>query len=307
MKKKKHNTIFDDVFRTMVQKMPQLLIPLINEIFDSNYSEDEVIQQLRNEYIEKFGKISTDSILLIRDKTYHIECQSTKDHTMAIRMFEYDFAIALEQSMKFEGIYELNFPESGVLSLRGNDTVPDYLKVTVNFSQGKSFIYEVPVIQAQAYTRNAIFEKKLLFLLPYYILRYESRLKEISADSNKLAALLDDYQYIRTQLEKEFAEMERSALYTDLQDLIIQIADYVLRNEKQIREGVNEIMGGKVLELKSERLIRIGKAEGKAEGKTEVLVNLVRKGLLVAGIAASELGMTEDEFLKVMEQMQKIN
>lgn len=27
-----HSTIFDDVFRTIAQKMPQLLIPLINEV-----------------------------------------------------------------------------------------------------------------------------------------------------------------------------------------------------------------------------------------------------------------------------------
>ena len=34
-----HSTIFDDVFRTIAQKMPQLLIPLINEVFHTSYSE----------------------------------------------------------------------------------------------------------------------------------------------------------------------------------------------------------------------------------------------------------------------------
>lgn len=32
-KKEVHGTIFDDVFRTIAQKMPALLIPLINEVF----------------------------------------------------------------------------------------------------------------------------------------------------------------------------------------------------------------------------------------------------------------------------------
>ena len=32
-----HSTIFDDVFRTIAQKMPQLLIPLINEVFHTSY------------------------------------------------------------------------------------------------------------------------------------------------------------------------------------------------------------------------------------------------------------------------------
>ena len=45
-----HSTIFDDVFRTIAQKMPQLLIPLINEVFHTSYSEKEPFEQLRNEH-----------------------------------------------------------------------------------------------------------------------------------------------------------------------------------------------------------------------------------------------------------------
>ncbi|MCI9100891.1 MAG: hypothetical protein HFH58_13775 [Lachnospiraceae bacterium] len=59
------NTIFDDVFRTIAQKMPFLLIPLINEVFATKYTEDQEFEQLRNEHYEKFGKIITDSIIRI--------------------------------------------------------------------------------------------------------------------------------------------------------------------------------------------------------------------------------------------------
>ena len=44
-----NNTIFDDVFRTMIEKMPYLAVPLINEVFHTSYSEDVKITQLRNE------------------------------------------------------------------------------------------------------------------------------------------------------------------------------------------------------------------------------------------------------------------
>ena len=60
-----HSTIFDDVFRTIAQKMPQLLIPLINEVFHTSYSEEEPFEQLRNEHYEKFGTVVTDSIIRI--------------------------------------------------------------------------------------------------------------------------------------------------------------------------------------------------------------------------------------------------
>ena len=95
-----HNTIFDDVFRTMVQKMPQLLIPVINEVFKTNYTEQDYIDQSRNEHMEQFGKVITDSISRIGHKIYRIECQSTDDSTMVMRMIEYDFAIALEQALQ---------------------------------------------------------------------------------------------------------------------------------------------------------------------------------------------------------------
>ena len=83
-----HSTIFDDVFRTIAQKMPQLLIPLINEVFHTSYSEEEPFEQLRNEHYEKFGTVVTDSIIRIGNHIYHLECQSSKDKTMVIRMFE---------------------------------------------------------------------------------------------------------------------------------------------------------------------------------------------------------------------------
>ena len=68
-----HSTIFDDVFRTIAQKMPQLLIPLINEVFHTSYSEEEPFEQLRNEHYEKFGTVVTDSIIRIGSHIYHLE------------------------------------------------------------------------------------------------------------------------------------------------------------------------------------------------------------------------------------------
>jgi len=62
--------------------------------------------------------------------------------------------------------------------------------------------------------------------------------------------------------QKELTETGKSELYTDLTKLIIKIADYIFRKEEDIRKGIGDIMGGKVLELESERL--------KAEGRTRL-------------------------------------
>ena len=202
--KEVHGTIFDDVFRTIAQKMPYLLIPLINEVFQTNYSEDIHFQQLRNEHYEKLGKIITDSILQIEDHTYHLECQSSLDGQMVIRMFEYDFSIALELAQKNNETFEIEFPQSCVLYIRNHRkrSLPDYHEAIVKFADGQQIVYHVPILRAQNYTVDSIFEKRLLILLPYHILRYESFLKNSGSNTKKLEQLLTDYQKISSALEQ---------------------------------------------------------------------------------------------------------
>ena len=255
-----NNTIFDDVFRTMIEKMSYLAVPLINEVFHTSYPEDVKITQLRNEHQQKDGEIITDSCLLIGKKMYHIECQSTDDTTMAIRMIEYDFAIAVENAEKQGRRYRIEFPRSCVLFLRSSGNTPDYLEADVIFPDGKTHVYSIPAIKMADYTKDHIFEKNLLMLLPFYIMRYEKKKHDMRKNLELLQILLDEYDEIRINLEKELTETGKAELYTNLTKLIVKIADHIFKKEEDIRKGIGDVMGGKVLELESERL----KAEGKA-------------------------------------------
>ena len=269
-----HGTIFDDVFRTIAQKMPYLLIPLINEVFQTNYSEDIHFQQLRNEHYEKFGKIITDSILQIEDHTYHLECQSSLDGRMVIRMFEYDFSIALELAQKNNETFEIEFPQSCVLYIRNHRkrSLPDYHEAIVKFADGQQILYRVPILRAQNYTVDSIFEKRLLILLPYHILRYESFLKNSGTNSKKLEQLLTDYQKISDALEQS-TDDKKSALYIDIIILIEKIADYIIpKNNEKIRERLGDLMGGKILQLESERL----REEVQKAGRIEAIQNMIK-------------------------------
>ena len=81
--------------------------------------------------------------------------------------------------------------------------------------------------------------------------------------------LLNEYEEIRVNLEKELSETGKSELYTDLTKLIVKISDYIFREEEAVRKGLGDIMGGKVLELESERLKAEGQAIGRAEGQAQ--------------------------------------
>lgn len=244
----------------MIEKMPYLAVPLINEVFHTSYPEDVKITQLRNEHQQKDGEIITDSCLLIGKKMYHIECQSTDDTTMAIRMIEYDFAIAVENAEKQGRRYRIEFPRSCVLFLRSSGNTPDYLEADVIFPDGKTHVYSIPAIKMTDYTKDHIFEKNLLMLLPFYIMRYEKKKHDMRKNLELLQILLDEYDEIRINLEKELTETGKAELYTNLTKLIVKIADHIFEKEEDIRKGIGDVMGGKVLELESERL----KAEGEA-------------------------------------------
>ena len=265
------STIFDDVFRTMLEKMPQLAVPLINEVFGTSYPEDVKIIQKRNEHQTKKGRIITDSHLLIANRIYHIECQSTDDSTMVIRMIEYDFAISLEQVQKENGRYRMYFPQSCVLYLRGIKK-RDAISVEIVMPNGGTVEYTVPVVQVQEFTCDDMLRKRLLFLLPYHVIKYEQE-KDLDTDREKWKEFLDECKKIESYLEENFLEKGNEKLYRDMVELIIRIADHVFRDNEKVRKGFGDVMGGKVLELESDKLIQRGIEQGIAmERKNTELV-----------------------------------
>ena len=169
---------------------------------------------------------------------YHIECQSTDDMTMVIRMIEYDFAIGIEHAEKHGRRYRIEFPKSCVLFLRSSGNTPDYLETDVVFPDGNTYLYSIPAIKMADYTKDSIFEKNLLMLLPFYIMRYEKKGHDFNDNPELFQMLLNEYEEIRVNLEKELTETGKSELYTDLTKLIVKIADYIFRKEEEVRKGI---------------------------------------------------------------------
>ncbi len=66
--------------------------------------------------------------------------------------------------------------------------------------------------------------------------------------------------------------------YYDISDMLQKINTYVIPDKNQIKRKVDEIMGGKVLQLKSEQLL----AEGRSEGENllgKLITYLIAHGL----------------------------
>ena len=80
------STIFDDVLRTIQERLPKLLIPLVNEVFHTSYTEDTEVICLPEEYQKLLSKVIADSCNQIGGLVYHFECQCRTDGSMVLHM-----------------------------------------------------------------------------------------------------------------------------------------------------------------------------------------------------------------------------
>ena len=260
------STIFDDVFRTEAEKMPELTIPLINEVFGTNYPLDTEMIQGRNEHLTKNGKKITDSYIIIGEKRYHMECQSTEDSMMILRMIEYDFAISLEHAEKVHDTYRMQFPHSCILYLRG-DGQKKSISMELQFPDNQVVQYKIPVIRMEWYSIKEILEKDLIILLPFYIMRYEKMKQQLEKDEVPREKLFREYEMIAEYLEQKLLNNGLEKEFLDIRELISRIVEYSFPESKNVRKGLGEIMGGQVLELESDRLIKKGEQLGEVRGK----------------------------------------
>ena len=273
---KRKGSVFDDVFRTICERLPHLLIPLINETFGTSYPMDAEIVQMKNEHHIIDDRIVTDAYVKINGDAYHLECQSNDMQIMIVRMFEYDLAIALEEKRKTKDGYVIKLPRPCVVYLRGRRGSRRLSKLRIEFADGDFHDYSMEISEVEGYSREDIFEKKLLMFLPFYILRFEKsfptgRLK----DRKKLQVFLDEFEKIRECMAVT-PECNEPECYVKLVELIIEVSDYVCGTKQKVKKEVREIMGGKVLTLQSDRI----KEEGIQKGEN-LLATLINKLLSI--------------------------
>ena len=284
------NTPYDDVFKTQKVECPRLLIPVINEAFHKNYDENVEIIKLEDEiFLRKQDgyeeKRITDAVMKVKDKqksaerSYHIECQSTKDTSISIRMYEYDSQIALKDREWDGKKLKVKFPYSTIIYLRSDDSMGEDIGIRLNTSEDETE-YKIPLIKLKNYTLDMIFEKHLFILLPFWIFTYEDRLKEYEENENQRKELIEDFRIIIRRLQNNCEEGMMDE-YTKC--MIIDMSKKVVRNLlgnkfPEIRKEVEIMMGGKVLDFEAKRIKDQAIKEGREEGIKKGIKKGIEKG-----------------------------
>ena len=301
------NTPYDDVFRTLINDCSSLIIPLINEVFGERYTGKEKIVFSPNEHFmnrqdgEEGERVSDTSFKIIagaESKKYHWECQSSADSSMLVRFFEYDTQIALDEGEIKKDVLTVTLPNSAVLFLRCDDTTPDRMKIEI-ITPGGTVSYPIPVMKSQQYGIDEIFEKGLLFLIPFYIFSHESRFKEYDGDKDKLRELQREYKDITDRIEQLLNAGEISE-YTKctIMDMSNKVLVHIARKYENVMEGVKQVMGGRVLDYEAKRIKNEGIEEGIKEGIKEGIVEGKAAGIVETGV---DVGLSDKEILDKLE------
>jgi hypothetical protein len=260
---------YDNVFKTMKSKHKRLFISVINDIFGKNYPMDIPVEALPSEgYLtenetadgsEEIEEQISDFVLKIGNEVYLLECQSYDDGSMAIRIAEYAFIVARQSATWDIGQAVIPMPQFSVIYVKRTARTPRTTTVTFTFPDGQSVIYQADNVILEEFTKEYIVAKRLFPYIPFYIARYE---KEIAEDKGSIENAIADLEYFRDEMIRlhEAHELTDYELL-DLKGLVNTIITHITDGNQNERRLVS-IMGGVVLETESERLLRIGKAEG---------------------------------------------
>lgn len=282
---------YDNVFKTMKMKHKRLFISIINDVFKKNYPTDMNVEVLASEgYLtenetpdgsKEVEEQISDFLIRIGSDVYLLECQSYDDGSMAIRIAEYAFIVARQFATWDIGHATIPMPRFSVIYVRRTDRTPKTTTITFVFPDGQIVDYRSDNVILEELTKEYIVERRLFPYIPFYIARYE----EAIASEGVIDQAVDDLIYFRDELIRLHQENELSdGEAIDLMALVNTIVTHITNGNENEGRLVN-IMGGTVLELESERLIKCGKAQmiielGQEEGVEDgIIIDRLQKRL----------------------------
>jgi hypothetical protein len=177
------------------------------------------------------------------------------------------------------------------------------MNVEIN-TPGGSISYPIPVMKVQKYAIDQIFERNLLFLIPFYIFCYEKEFKDYETHQEKLRLLQKEFADICERLENlcETGRISAYEKYTILEmtkKVIVNIAS----KYANVQKGVTAVMGGKVLEHEAKTILKNGIQQGVQQGKLSDIRNLMDSMKLTAEQAMDALKIPVDEQEFYMEKL----
>ena len=80
------------------------------------------------------------------------------------------------------------------------------------------------------------------------------------------------------------------------------VANHIFAKQSDLRKEIGEIMGGRILELESERLLRTGKEQGLIQGEEKAKLDIAKK-MLDRGCSLEDIQFSTELSKKELEKL----
>lgn len=180
--------IFDSTFKKILTLSSKAVVNMINGLFYTSYDPDtaEVFyhwtESVKNDTLKT---TLADTILVINNSdAYHMEAQMTKDENIVFRVFSYGAGYAdktkeISQDEKGHDIYQIHFPNPCIIYLNNvSESVPDTYSLSVDLGLDAPIIYRVPVVKLMNCSTEDINNRKMVILVPFFLLKLRERLSD---------------------------------------------------------------------------------------------------------------------------------
>ena len=171
--------------------------------------------------------------------------------------------------------------------------------MTIN-AVGGSIEYPVAAMKLSDYTLDDLISKNLLFLFPFYIFNLEKELRTFEKTESRtkvISSFTELLEYVNELYNTERLTCDKYLLITDM---IQKVADNLSMKYNNVRKELDEIMGGKILEFRGEKIFN----EGIEKGKVDELLGLAYDGTLPVDVAAkraeTKYKVSKKDFMKML-------
>jgi hypothetical protein len=166
-----HN-LFDAAAKEILNLSDRAIIPFLNANFAASIPPNVPVFRTNTEHrlpsSEKTSRtIIADAVFLVADTRYHIEVQLDRRTGMALRMFRYGLAKALDDPGEEDGVPLIDFSKSLVIYLEPSAAAPDHELLRIRFPDGSRHEYRAPVINLPELSVSELSERHLLIFAPH--------------------------------------------------------------------------------------------------------------------------------------------
>ncbi|MFR3412254.1 MAG: hypothetical protein ACLTS1_06905 [Coprococcus sp.] len=116
-------------------------------------------------------------------------------------------------------------------------------------------------------------------------------------DDTLINEMLEECRIINDRLFDEFGTNEKQ-LYLDLAEMFEDVANHIFAKQSDLRKEIGEIMGGRILELESERLLRTGEEKGEEKAKLDIAKKMLERGFSLEDIQFST-GLSKEKLEEI--------